>query len=102
MTLSLVRCSIILITFNDKGTLRMTLSLVRCSVILITLNDKGTPLSLKVINIIEHLTKDRVIRLVPLLLRVINITEHLTKDRVIRNQTYDPILGKMFYYINNL
>jgi hypothetical protein len=49
------------------------------------------PLSLRVINITEHLTKDRVIRMVPLSLRVINITEHLTKDRV----------GKMFYYINN-
>jgi hypothetical protein len=38
----LVRCSVILITLNDKGTIRMTLSLVRCSVILITFNDKGT------------------------------------------------------------
>ena len=37
------------------------------------------PLSLRVINIIEHLTKDRVIRMVPLSLRVINIIEHLTK-----------------------
>jgi hypothetical protein len=36
------------------------------------------PLSLKVINITEHLTKDRVIRKVSLSLRVINITEHLT------------------------
>jgi hypothetical protein len=36
------------------------------------------PLSLRVINIIEHLTKDRVIRKVPLSLKVINITEHLT------------------------
>jgi hypothetical protein len=41
-------------------------------------------LSLKVINIIEHLTKDWVIRMVPWSLRVINIIEHLTKDRVIR------------------
>ena len=38
------------------------------------------PLSLKVINIIEHLNKDRVIRKVPLSLNVINIIEHLTKD----------------------
>jgi hypothetical protein len=38
----LVRCSVILITLNDKGTIRMTLSLVMCSVILIILNDKGT------------------------------------------------------------
>ena len=36
------------------------------------------PLSLRVINIIEHLTNDWVIRMVPLSLRVINITEHLT------------------------
>jgi hypothetical protein len=36
------------------------------------------PLSLRVINIIEHLIKDRVIRMEPLSLRVINITEHLT------------------------
>jgi hypothetical protein len=41
-------------------------------------------LSLKVINIIEHLTKDRVICKVPLSLRVINIIVHITKDRVIR------------------
>jgi hypothetical protein len=36
------------------------------------------PLSLRVINIIEHLTKDWVIGMVPLSLKVINITEHLT------------------------
>jgi hypothetical protein len=36
------------------------------------------PLSLRVIDITEHLTKDRVIRMEPLSLRVINITEHLT------------------------
>jgi hypothetical protein len=36
------------------------------------------PLSLRVINITENLTKDRVIRMVPLSLKVINITEHLT------------------------
>jgi hypothetical protein len=60
----------------------MTLYLARCSVILITLNDKGT--RRMTLNITEHLTKDRVIRKVPLSLRVINITEHLTKDRVIR------------------
>jgi hypothetical protein len=42
MTLSLVRCSVILITFNYKGSKRMTLSLVRCSVILITFIYKGT------------------------------------------------------------
>jgi hypothetical protein len=36
------------------------------------------PSSLRVINIIEHLTKDWVIGMVPLSLRVINITEHLT------------------------
>ena len=36
------------------------------------------PFSLRVINITEHLTKDRVIRMVPLSLRFINITEHLT------------------------
>jgi hypothetical protein len=41
-------------------------------------------MSLRVINIIEHLTKDRVIRMVPLSLKVINIIEHLTYDRVIR------------------
>ena len=35
-------------------------------------------LSLKVINITEHLTKDSVIPLVPLSLKVINIIEHLT------------------------
>jgi hypothetical protein len=42
------------------------------------------PLSLRVINIIEHLTKDWVIRTVPLSLKVINIKEHLTKDWVMR------------------
>ena len=36
------------------------------------------PLSLRVINITEHLTYDRVIRIVPLSLKVINIIEHLT------------------------
>jgi hypothetical protein len=36
------------------------------------------PLSFKVINIIEHLTYDRVMRIVPLSLKVINIIEHLT------------------------
>ena len=36
------------------------------------------PLSLRVINIIENLTKDRVIRIVPLSLKVINIIEHFT------------------------
>jgi hypothetical protein len=41
------------------------------------------PLSLRVITIIEHLIKDRVIRMVSWSLSVINITEHLPKDWVI-------------------
>jgi hypothetical protein len=62
----------------------MTLSLVRC---------------FQVINIIEHITKDRVIRKVPLSLRVINITEHLTKDRVIRKV---PLSLKVINIIEHL